>query len=147
MLMVISHTFPKTKKGEVVGLCQDFSGEGRCGVTPETSAKHRPRRQRHFRPNITNGITMAPPRYRNLLELATSRMQWRCSTCTRMRSIPQLWRCQPTRAIQTSHRTKQSGGAAPSMEQMRKPFEKRNQNTLCVIWSMRPQAKSFEANK
>ena len=72
---------------------------------------------------------MAPPKYRSLLELATKRAQWTCSRCTKS---------QPTTFISsTSIRRLQTGkqrraGTVPTMEEMRKPFENRNKNTLCV---------------
>ncbi|CAK1355772.1 Cytochrome c oxidase assembly protein [Cercospora beticola] len=80
---------------------------------------------------------MAPPRYRSLLDLATRRGQWLCSSCTRSARRPQ-WNAQTTRSIQTSQKSAQSTrpGAVPSMEQMRKPFEKKNANTLYYTLSI-----------
>ncbi|KAK1063218.1 Cytochrome c oxidase assembly protein cox11, mitochondrial [Friedmanniomyces endolithicus] len=74
---------------------------------------------------------MAPPRYRSLQELATKR--WTCPTCTRS-SRPSLLRHQPRRSLQTTQKPRQD--AAPTMDQLRKPFEKRNANTLYYTLSI-----------
>ena len=66
-------------------------------------------------------INMAPPRYRSLLELATARQPWTCSTCTASRISTR-------RGIQTTAKPKRA--AAPTHDQLRKPFEQKNANTL-----------------
>lgn len=74
-------------------------------------------------------IIMAPPRYRSLLELAAKRQQGTCRSCHRTSRL-QFFQSQPIRTLQTSQKSRQD--VAPSMEQMRKPFENRNKNTLYV---------------
>ncbi|KAK4547895.1 hypothetical protein LTR36_010614 [Oleoguttula mirabilis] len=78
---------------------------------------------------------MAPPRYRSLLELATRPQPWTCSACTRSARPPtSLLRPPPRRRLQTTRPPRQD--AAPSMEQLRKPFEKKNANTLYYTFSI-----------
>ncbi|KAK4635539.1 Cytochrome c oxidase assembly protein COX11, mitochondrial [Fulvia fulva] len=70
---------------------------------------------------------MAPPKYRSLLELAIQRSQWTCSKCTQTNRSMQ-WRKQFSRSLQTSSKAREE--QAPTMAQMRKPFEQKNKNTL-----------------
>lgn len=72
---------------------------------------------------------MAPPTYRSLLELAARRPQWTCRSCSKSQRLP-FFRTQEIRRLQTSQKSRQD--VAPSMEEMRKPFEARNKNTMYV---------------
>ncbi|WPH03403.1 Cytochrome c oxidase assembly protein COX11, mitochondrial [Acrodontium crateriforme] len=75
---------------------------------------------------------MAPPRYRNLLELATRRPQWACTRCSQLNRPSSWW--QFNRGIQTTEKSQKE--TAPTMEQLRKPFERKNANTLYYTLSI-----------
>lgn len=75
---------------------------------------------------------MSPPRYRNLLDLALNRSTFTCASCARAAFRP---RTTPTRSIQTSQKHRQQN-AIPSMQAMRNPHAKRNQNTLYYTLSI-----------
>lgn len=74
---------------------------------------------------------MAPPRYKSLLDLATSRGSWLCSGCAKTGARPQ-WMPQTIRGMRTSPKSSQP----PSMEEMRKPFQKKNANTAYYTLSI-----------
>ncbi|KAK5132045.1 hypothetical protein LTR08_000382 [Meristemomyces frigidus] len=79
---------------------------------------------------------MSPPKYRRLLELATAATQWTCSSCARSTLRARGSRLQPPhrRSLQTTHKPRQD--VAPSHDQLRKPFEKKNANTLYYTFSI-----------
>ena len=84
--------------------------------------------------------TMAPPRYRSLLELAARRQPWTCQSCARTKPTP-FFQSPPIRRLQTSQKARQD--AAPTMEQMREPFKNKNTNTLYVKSSAHSRKRRF----
>ena len=81
---------------------------------------------------------MAPAQYKSLLDLATRRGAWLCSGCAKAGTRPQ-WIPQTTRGMRTSQKSSQSSSSqstAPSMEQMRRPFQQKNANTAYYVCSI-----------
>jgi cytochrome c oxidase assembly protein subunit 11 len=80
---------------------------------------------------------MSPPRYRSLLDLAMNRTSYTCNSCTRTLLRQRTFfrpQQQQTRLVQTSQRSRQH--AAPNMNDMRKSFDKRNENTIYYTLSV-----------
>jgi hypothetical protein len=80
---------------------------------------------------------MSPPRYRSLLDLAMNRTSYTCNSCTRTLLQQRTFfrpQQQQTRLVQTSQRSRQH--AAPNMNDVRKSFDKRNENTIYYTLSI-----------
>lgn len=81
---------------------------------------------------------MAPPRYRSLLDLAMNRTTYTCNSCTRtllrQRTFFRPQHQQQSRLVQTSQRSRQN--ATPNMADVRKQFDKRNENTIYYTLSI-----------
>lgn len=81
--------------------------------------------------------TMSPPRFRSLLDLAMNRASYTCNSCTRSLLQQRTFfrpQQQQTRLVQTSQRSHQH--AAPNMNDVRKSFDQRNQNTIYYTLSI-----------
>lgn len=80
---------------------------------------------------------MSPPRYRSLLDLAMNRTSHTCNSCTRTLLHQRTFfrpQQQQARLVQTSQRSRQH--AAPNMNDVRKSFDQRNQNTIYYTLSI-----------
>ena len=81
--------------------------------------------------------TMSPPRFRSLLDLAVNRTSYTCNSCTRTLLQQRTFfrpQQQQTRLVQTSQRSRQH--AAPNMNDVRKSFDQKNQNTIYYTLSI-----------
>lgn len=80
---------------------------------------------------------MPPPRYRSLLDLAMNRTAYTCNSCSRTLLRQRAFfrpQQQQSRLVQTSQRTRQN--AAPNMAEVRRQFDKRNENTIYYTLSI-----------
>jgi cytochrome c oxidase assembly protein subunit 11 len=80
---------------------------------------------------------MSPPRYSSLLDLAMNRASYTCNSCTRTLLRQRTFfrpQQQQTRLVQTSQRTSQH--AAPNMGDVRRSFDKKNENTIYYTLSV-----------
>jgi cytochrome c oxidase assembly protein subunit 11 len=80
---------------------------------------------------------MSTHRYRSLLDLAMNRASYTCHSCTRTRLRQRTFfrpQQQQTRLVQTSQRPRQH--ATPNMSDVRKSFDKRNENTIYYTLSV-----------
>lgn len=83
---------------------------------------------------------MTPPRYRSLLDLATNRTSYTCTSCSRtllrQRTFfrPKHQQQQQSRFVQTTPRPRQH--APPNMAEARRHMDKRNENTIYYTLSI-----------